>query len=169
MISSRCISSFHPIFWLHNNVSVNSKPDYPPGAPGDSHILVAPGVGFLLLCLARGSARGVLNQSKSSIILKKARFFISLLNNWVAAPFICLYMLEVSSMTIVPIYIIINTQRIRIYPCKLKFILVKTFIGSRTKKTKLYSRFLLLRIYPDSLVHTSANTERIQIICPVML
>ena len=43
--------------------------------PGDSHILVAPGVGFSLLCLARGSARGVLNQSKSSIILKKSAIF----------------------------------------------------------------------------------------------
>ena len=37
------------------NVSVNSKPDLP---PGDSHILAAPGVGFSLLCLARGFARG---------------------------------------------------------------------------------------------------------------
>ena len=34
------------------NASVNSKPDHPPGDPGDSHILVAPGVGFFLLCLA---------------------------------------------------------------------------------------------------------------------
>ena len=49
-------------------ISVNSKSD--PG--GDSHILVAPGVGFSLLCLAPGGLpRGVLNQSKSSIILKK--------------------------------------------------------------------------------------------------
>ena len=36
------------------------------------------------------------------------------------------------------------------------------------KKTKLYSCFLLLRIYPDSPVHMSANTECIQI-CPVTL
>ena len=56
-----------------------------------------------------------------------------------------------------PIYTITNTQRIRIYPGKLM-----------PKKTKLYSRFfILLRIYPGSPVHTSANTERIQI-CPVM-
>ena len=27
------ISSFHPIFWLRSNVSVNSKPDHPPGRP----------------------------------------------------------------------------------------------------------------------------------------
>ena len=43
----------------------------------------------------------------------------------------------------------------------------QNFIGSRTKKTKLYSRFLPLRIYPNSPVHTSANTESIQI-CSVM-
>ena len=40
------------------NVSVNSKPDHPPrSTPGDSHILVAPGVGFSLLCLARGALK----------------------------------------------------------------------------------------------------------------
>ena len=85
--------------WLLN-VSVNSKPDHPPRAtPGDSHILVAPGVGFSLLCLAWGSAPGVLNQSKSLIILKKARFSLCLLNKWVAALIICLCMQEVSSVT----------------------------------------------------------------------
>ena len=76
-----------------------------------------------------------------------------------------------------PIYTKTNTQRIRIYPGKLKSILVKIspdpgrLHGKRAnmpKKTKLYSHFLLLRICPDSLVHRSANTERIQI-CPVML
>ena len=87
------------------NASVNFKPDHPPRAtPGDSHILVARGVGFSLLCLARGFApgvcpRGVLNQSKRSTILKKARFLPCLLNKWVAALFICLNMLEVSSLT----------------------------------------------------------------------
>ena len=47
----------------------------PLATPGDSHILVAPGVGFSLLCLAQGSARGVLNQSKCLIILKKSSIF----------------------------------------------------------------------------------------------
>ena len=69
---------------------------------------------------------------------------------------------------LVPIYTITNTQRIRVYPGKVKLIHPgQNFIGSRTKKTKLYSRFLLLRIYPDSPVHTSANTESIKI-CSVM-
>ena len=60
---------------------------------------------------------------------------------------------------LVPIYTITNTQRIRIYPGKLKFVLVKITSDPGKNKTKLYSRFLLLRIYLDSPVHTSANTE----------
>ena len=51
--------------------SIPSLTITPGTTPGDSHILVASGVGFSLLCLARG----VLNQSKSSIILKKKRDF----------------------------------------------------------------------------------------------
>ena len=60
------------------------------------------------------------------------------------------------------------------YRSTFKFILVKIspdpgrLHGKHAKKTKLYSRFLILRNYPDSPVHTSANTERIQI-CPAML
>ena len=65
-----------------------------------------------------------------------------------------------------PIYTITNTQRISIYPSKLKFILVKKIspdlgclhqVANMPKKTKLYSRFSLLRLYPDSPVHTSTN------------
>ena len=74
-----------------------------------------------------------------------------------------------------PIYTITNTQRIRIYPGKLKFIRVKispdqdSYMANIPKKAQLYSRLFLLRIYPDSPVHTSANTERERIeICPVM-
>ena len=97
------------------------------------------------------SCPGVLNQSISSN--SSFHMFISR----------GLYMLEVRSV----IYTVTNTKRIRIYPDKLKYILVKTFMGSRTKKTKFYSRLLPLRIYLDSPVHTSANTESIQI-CSVM-
>ena len=75
-----------------------------------------------------------------------------------------------------PIYTITNTQRIRIYPGKLKFMPVKIspdpgrLHGKHAKEnqTLFAFQFLPLRIYPDSPVHTSANTERIQI-CPVML
>ena len=60
--------SFEPITHQYN-LSVNSKPDHSPWAtPGNSHIPVAPGVGFSLFCLSWGSALGVLNKSKSSII-----------------------------------------------------------------------------------------------------
>ena len=56
-----------------------------------------------------------------------------------------------------PVYTITNTQHIRIYPGKLKFILVKIsrdpgrLHGENAIEDQLYSRFLLLRIYPDSL------------------
>ena len=56
---------------------------------------------------------------------------------------------------------ITNTQRIRIYPGKLKFILVEIspdsgrLHGKHAKENKFYSRFLLLGIYPDSPVYTS--------------
>ena len=74
-----------------------AQPCPPRATTGDSHILGAPGVGFSLLRLARG----VLNQRKSSIILRKkhANFALPLKNKCVAAHFICLYMLEVSSVT----------------------------------------------------------------------
>ena len=97
--------SSRPELRYKTNVSINSTPDHPPPGrvPGDSHILVAPNVGFSLLCLPGGVARkGVLNQSKSSVSLKKSRFLLCLLNKWVAALFICLYMLEVSSETYAP-------------------------------------------------------------------
>ena len=58
----------------------------PSGDPRDSHILVAQGSGFRSSVLLRGLPGGLpggsqLNQSKSSIILKKARFLLCLLNN----------------------------------------------------------------------------------------
>ena len=59
-------------------VSVNSKPDHPPGQLGFAHSSCPWGrVSAPLSCpgFARGSAPGVLNQSKSSIILKKKRDF----------------------------------------------------------------------------------------------
>ena len=46
--------------------------------PGDSHILVVPGVGFSLLCLARGSARGLKSKEKFDNFEKSAIFALSL-------------------------------------------------------------------------------------------
>ena len=121
-----------------NYVSVNSKPDHPPATPGDSHILVALGVGFSLLCLARGSARGflgvcpgspgkVLNQSKNSIIFKKKRDFCFNLSlkQLSSSSFHMFIYARSEQRDLVLIYTITNTQRIRISPNKLKFILVK--------------------------------------------
>ena len=72
-----------------------------------------------------GVCPGVLNHSESSIILKQSAIFALSLKQLSSSPFcICLYMLE-EQCDVVPIYTITNTQRIRIYPGKLKFILVK--------------------------------------------
>ena len=115
-----------------HNVSVNSKPDHPPprATPGDSHILGAPRVGFSLLCLAResarGFARGVLNQSKSSIILrKKSAIFALSLKQLSSSSFHMFIYARSEQCDLGPIYTLTNMQRIRIYPGKLKFILVK--------------------------------------------
>ena len=57
------------------NVSVNSKPDHPPGRPwGFAHFSCPRGRVFAPLSCP-GSAQGVLNQSKSSKILKKSAIF----------------------------------------------------------------------------------------------
>ena len=59
-----------------------------------------------------------------------------------------------------PIYTVTNTERTRIYPGKLKFILVRILKdpgrlhGKHAKENQLCLRFLLLRIlYPDFAVH----------------
>ena len=69
-------------------------------------------------------------------------------------------MLEVSSVTIT------NTQRIRIYPGKLKFILGKIsrdpgrLHGKHAKENETLFMFLTTENFISS-VHTSANTEHI--------
>ena len=73
-----------------------------------------------------------------------------------------------------PIYIITNTQRIRIYLGNLKFVLVKIspdpgrLNGKHAKENQTLFTFLTTENLSGPPVHTSANTERIQI-CPVML
>ena len=68
---------------------------------------------------------GVLNQSKSSIILKKIAIFHLSLKQLSSSSFHMYIYARSEQCDLVPIYIITNTQRIRVYPCKLKFILVK--------------------------------------------
>ena len=73
-----------------------------------------------------------------------------------------------------PIYTITNTQRIRIYPGKFKFILVKIspdlghLHGKHAKENQTLFTFLTTENLFGLPVHTSANKERIQI-CPIML
>ena len=89
--------------------------------PVDSHILVAPGVGFSLLCLARE----VLNQSKSSIILENSAIFALSLKQMGSSSFDMFIFAKSEQCDFGPIYTITNTQRFRIHQGKLKFILVK--------------------------------------------
>ena len=105
--------------------SIPSLTISPRATPEDSHVLVAPGVGFSLLCLARGSARRVSNQSKSPIILKKWAIFALSLKQSSSSPFHMFIYARSEQCDLVPIHTITNTQRIRLYPGKLKFILVK--------------------------------------------
>ena len=73
-----------------------------------------------------------------------------------------------------PIYTITNTQRIRIYPGKLKFILVKIspdpgrLHGKHAKENQTLFTFLTAENLSGLPCSHSANMERIQI-CPVML
>ena len=73
-----------------------------------------------------------------------------------------------------PIYTITNTQRIRIYPGKLKFILVKIppdpgcLHGKHVKENQTLFTFLTAENLSGLPCLHSANMERIQI-CPVML
>ena len=143
--------------------------------PGDSHILVAPGVGFSLLCLARGSAPGgVSNQSKSSIILKKSAIFALSLKQMGSSYFHMFIYARSEQCDLGPIYTITNTQRIRIYPGKLKFILVKIppdpgrLHGKHAKENQTLFTFLTTENLSGLPCSHSAYMERIQI-CPVML
>ena len=50
-------TSYRPISLMYQSIPILTIPP-PRATPGDSHIFVATGVGFSLLCLARGSASG---------------------------------------------------------------------------------------------------------------
>ena len=68
---SNIYSSQKTIHLLLHNVSVNSKPDHPPGRPSGIRTYKSPlGSGFCSSVLPGG----ILNQKKSSTILKKRDF-----------------------------------------------------------------------------------------------
>ena len=117
-------------------ISVNSKPGHPPprATTGDLHVLFAPGGGFSLLCLAWGFALGVLNQSKSSIILDKSAILAMSLKQLSSSSFHMFIDARSEQCDLVPIYNVTNTQRIRIYPGKLKFIPVRISLDTGQRK-----------------------------------
>ena len=112
---------------ITSNVSVNSKSDHPRGGPrGFAHSRCPWGRVFAPLSCPRSAPGGVLNQSKSSIILKKSAIFALSLKQMGSSSFhMSIYARLSEQCDLGPIYTITNMQRIRIYPGKLKFILVK--------------------------------------------
>ena len=72
-----------------------------------------------------GLPEGVLNQSTSFIILKKRAIFALSLKQMGSSSFHIFIYAGSEQCDLGPIYNITNTQRIKIYPGKLKFILVK--------------------------------------------
>ena len=90
----------------------------------------------------------VLNQSKSSIILKKKATFAFSLKQISSSSFHMLLYARSEQCDLGPIYTITNTQHIRIYPGKLKFILVKISLdpgclhGKHAKENQTLFTFL---------------------------
>ena len=129
----------------------------PPGDPrGFAHSSCPRGRVFTPLFCPRvcpGVCPGVLSQSKSSIVLKKSAIFTLFLKQLSSSSFRMFIYARSEQHDLVLIYTITNTQRIKVYPSKFKFILVKILSAPRQKETKLYSRFLPLRIYLCSPVH----------------
>ena len=77
----------------------------PPGNPrGFSRSSCPRGVGFSLPCLALGSARGVLNQSKSSIILEKSAVLAMSLKQLSSSTFHMFIYAGSEQCDLVPIY-----------------------------------------------------------------
>ena len=115
---------------MYQSIPSLTIPPPPQATPGDSHVVVSQGIGFSLLCLARG----VLNQSKSSIILGKSAILALSLKQLSSSSFHMFIYARSEQCDLVPIYTITNTQRIRIYPGKLTFILVKVSSDAGQRK-----------------------------------
>ena len=98
----------------------------------------------------------VLNQSKSSIIFKKCTIFTLSLKQMGSCSFHMFIYARSEQCDLGPIY----TQRIRIYPGKLKFILVKIspdpghLHGKHAKENQTLFTFLTAENLSDSPVHT---------------
>ena len=88
---------------------------------GDSHIPVAPGVGFSLLCPDRG---GLKSKEKFDNFEKSATFALSL-KQMSSSIFYMFTYARSAECNSGHIYTLTNTQHIRIYPGNLKSFLVK--------------------------------------------
>ena len=99
----------------------------PPGdPPGFAHSSCPWGRVFApLSCPGVYPGVGVLNQNKSSIILKKSAIFALYLKQMNSSSFHMFIYARSEQCDSRPIYTITNAQRIRIYPGKLRSILVK--------------------------------------------
>ena len=106
----------------------------------DNLLFLMPWVGFSLLCLARGQPSGFLNQSKSSIILKRSEIFALSLKQMGSSSFHMFIYARSEQCDLGPDYTITNMQHIRIYPGKLKFKPGQNFTGSRTLTWQTYQR-----------------------------
>ena len=114
--------------------SIPSLTILPPGDPREFAHSSCPRVGFSLLCFARGSAGGSSIIVKRSIILKKSAIFALSLKQLSNSSFHMFIYARSEQCDLVPIYTITNTQRIGIYPGKLKFILVKMSLHPGQRK-----------------------------------
>ena len=78
--------------------------------PGDFHILVVPGVGFRSSVLPGGLPQGVLNQSKSLIILKNSVIFALSLKQMSSSSFHMFIYARSDQCDLGPIYTVTNMR-----------------------------------------------------------
>ena len=110
---------------MHQSIPSLTIP--PPGEPRGFERSICPRGRVFAPLSCPGVCLGVLNQSKCSIILEKSAIlaFSLSLKQLSSSSFHMFIYARSEQCDLVPIYTITNTQRIRIYPSKLKFILVK--------------------------------------------
>ena len=143
-------------------VSVNSKPDHsPPGDPREfAHSSCPRGRVFAPLSCPRVCPGGLKSKQKFDNFEKSAIFALSL-KHLSSSSFHMFIYARSEQRDLVPIYTITNTQRIRNYPGKLRFILVKisstpgqrkpnfiqVFYNWEFTRTPLFTRVQIWRVF----------------------
>ena len=140
---------------MYQSIPSLTIPPPPPGRPPGIRAFYLPlGSDFRSFVLPGGLLpRGLKSKKKFDNFEKSAIFALSL-KQMSSSSFHMFIYARSKQCDLGPIYTITNTQRIRIYPGRnpswLKFHLIQDVnMANMTKKTKFYSRFLLLRIYPE--------------------